>query len=465
MTLAERSRQASEAVPTGVVLRNDGDESLGDWLTSVILVAIAYYLAGRFGLSLALPPGYATAVWPPSGIALGTLLARGTRLWPGILVGSFFVNISTSFDDSSPEALALSITVAIVLGGGAAVQAILGTWLIRRFGQFPNSLSSVREIFSLMLLGGPVACLIAATVGVTALTLAGILKLSSVPFSWLTWWAGDSIGVFTFTPLVLVWLVKPAEDWRERRLAVSLPLGITFALSVMMLFYASNWEKDRLRLTFNNQAEIYKAAVGDQIVRRFDALRALDSFYNSADNVGRREFESFVARYFQLYPDVVGLSWNQRVKEEDRESVEEQLRRELGRDVIFTELDDQGRLVPAKHRSEYNIVRHVAPLERNLAAIGFDVASSPERALALNRARITGEPVATGSIKLIQNQGTTPGFLVFFPVYARGLPMRRRPIAVKTWRASPPACSFPRSCLPTPSKGSISMASMSPYMT
>ena len=36
----------------------------------VILVAAAYFITGRLGLLLAIPPGYATAVWPASGIAL-----------------------------------------------------------------------------------------------------------------------------------------------------------------------------------------------------------------------------------------------------------------------------------------------------------------------------------------------------------------------------------------------------------
>ena len=43
-------------------------------LCRVLLVALAYYVAGRFGLWLAIPPGYVSAVWPASGLALACLI-------------------------------------------------------------------------------------------------------------------------------------------------------------------------------------------------------------------------------------------------------------------------------------------------------------------------------------------------------------------------------------------------------
>jgi len=48
-----------------------------DYLRKVLILAFGYSLAGTVGLLLAVPPGYATAVWPPSGIALMALLCWG----------------------------------------------------------------------------------------------------------------------------------------------------------------------------------------------------------------------------------------------------------------------------------------------------------------------------------------------------------------------------------------------------
>src|SRR6267142_2568762 len=68
-------------------------------------MAAAYYVVGRLGLLLAIPPGYATAVWPASGIALAGTLLFGYRVWPGILLGSFLINLRTSLDTTSAASI------------------------------------------------------------------------------------------------------------------------------------------------------------------------------------------------------------------------------------------------------------------------------------------------------------------------------------------------------------------------
>jgi hypothetical protein len=56
-------------------------------LVLILLTAAAYWMTGRLGLLFAIPPGYATAVWPPSGIALAAALVCGVRVLPGIMLG------------------------------------------------------------------------------------------------------------------------------------------------------------------------------------------------------------------------------------------------------------------------------------------------------------------------------------------------------------------------------------------
>ncbi len=58
----------------------------------MLILALLYILTGKLGLLLAVPPGYATIIWPASGIALGMLMVHGARLWPGVLIGSFVLN-------------------------------------------------------------------------------------------------------------------------------------------------------------------------------------------------------------------------------------------------------------------------------------------------------------------------------------------------------------------------------------
>src|SRR5271163_5222103 len=64
--------------------------------TTVAGLAVVYFVAGKLGLQLAYVHASATAVWPCTGIAIAALLVFGYRVWPGILVGAFFVNLTTA---------------------------------------------------------------------------------------------------------------------------------------------------------------------------------------------------------------------------------------------------------------------------------------------------------------------------------------------------------------------------------
>ena len=67
-------------------------------LRGVLGLAAAYFIAGRLALLLAIPPGYATAIWPAAGVALAALVTLGPRLWPGIWIGSFLVTLLVGLD-------------------------------------------------------------------------------------------------------------------------------------------------------------------------------------------------------------------------------------------------------------------------------------------------------------------------------------------------------------------------------
>ena len=68
------------------------------WLQAglIVLLAAVYFAAAKVSLSAAIPPGYATPIWPPSGIALAALLLGGNRLWPGVWIGSFAARLDQS---------------------------------------------------------------------------------------------------------------------------------------------------------------------------------------------------------------------------------------------------------------------------------------------------------------------------------------------------------------------------------
>src|SRR5256885_6966167 len=82
---------------------------------SILGLAAAYFVAGKFGLSLALVNTSTTAVWPPTGIALAALLLMGHRVWPGIALGAFLVNVTTTADVPSSVGIAIGNTLEAII--------------------------------------------------------------------------------------------------------------------------------------------------------------------------------------------------------------------------------------------------------------------------------------------------------------------------------------------------------------
>jgi signal transduction histidine kinase len=183
----------------------------------ISLLAIVYFLAGKLGFALAIDPGNVTAVFPPSGIALGALLIFGLRVWPGIFIGAFFLNIQGFYSGQDGVELWVVILTGAGIGFGATIQAFFGAVILNRFGHDVEIFDHPKNIFVLFFLSGLVCCLINATIGTITLCLGGVGQWANFQAIWLTWWLGDSVGVVLFAPLALLFkkLNSLAFTWRH----------------------------------------------------------------------------------------------------------------------------------------------------------------------------------------------------------------------------------------------------------
>jgi CHASE1-domain containing sensor protein len=374
----------------------------------ILGVAAAYFATGKLALLLAIPPGYATAIWPPAGIALAALLLLGSRPFVGVFLGSFLVNLGTS---PSPA-------IAAVIALGASTQALVGASLIRRYVGEPLELLRWKEIARFLLLGGPASCVVGATVGVATLYATQSIKLSEFQFSWWTWWVGDVIGVAVVAPLVLIAFGEPRDRWRRRAVPVALPLAVLLAIVIGVFIFVSRREAARISSEFQARAAPLGASVQKRLEESVGVLRSLErdraeidaaTFRKSADGARDRS--------------ILALSWNPRVVDADRTEFEKA--------CPIKDRDHKQRLIPAPRRDDYVPIRYIEPHEPNAGALGFDVSSGIARFEALRRAGDSGSPAVTGKLVLVQ-ESSTSGHLVFLPVYSRPsetLEDRRRNLA------------------------------------
>src|SRR5688572_10810419 len=185
------------------------------WVRTVILAA-GYTLTGIVGLTLAVPPGYATPVWPPSGIALAALLLWGPRVWPGVAIGSVLVNIAVAATTAELTLDWIGVVVAFSVAAGSTVQALVCASMLQRgvgvaqvFESGPATL-----LFTGIAAG---ACLIASSWGAATLSVLGVVPADQFLPTWHTWWLGDLIGMLVLAPIFLTWrqsLLTGRRVWR-----------------------------------------------------------------------------------------------------------------------------------------------------------------------------------------------------------------------------------------------------------
>ncbi len=389
------------------------------WIWRSSLAAAIYWVAGKLALLMAIPPGYATAVWPAAGLALVCVLSWGPRVALGIAVGSFFVNAGTSFDASTRAALVRSVTIAAGIGFGAACQAFAGGLLIRRFVGFPTKLETDDDITRFIFLGGPLSCLVSPTIGVATLCGLGIVPWGNAGFNWWTWWIGDSIGVLIFAPLALLFVPNSDPIWHRRRALVGVPLLVGFAAVTVLFWRASAWEETRLRTEFERRGVPLAHALEARLSEYQSVVGFLSSLFEASPEVTRTQFREFCQRALRKYPGIQGLEWNPLVENSERADFEAAARREGPSGFEITEQDPSGALRRAAAHAEYVQVYYLEPEEGNGSAVGFDIASDPTRLEALARARASGEPSVTSPLRLVQEAGEQSGILLVAPVFGR----------------------------------------------
>ena len=388
---------------------------------AVLLVAAGYFISGRLGLLLAIPPGYATAVWPASGIALAATLFFGYRIWPGIWLGSFLINVGTSLNTDSTAALALSLLVPACIATGAVLHAVVGAILIQRWVGYNNLLTQEMQAVKILLLGGPVACVLSASVGVGTLWLRGFMPTSGVLLNWWTWWIGDSIGVLIFTPLLLVWSARPSSLWLRRQIYASVPLVLVFLLVVWLFVFVSRNEQQRLHASFSNTVAEFQVKLQRDAQDYLNALHSLQGFYDSTAVARHEGFTIFAGRLQARLPALQALSWNAHVPVHERARFEAELGRRLGQSGFsISEKTSDGHWRPAPLRDDYYPVQFIVPLSGNESALGFNTASDPVRWTAMRRAAEQDRPMATAPVQLVQETGHQPGVLIYLPVYSPG---------------------------------------------
>ena len=195
-----------------------------------------------------------------------------------------------------------------------------------------------------------------------------------------------------------------------------LVLLTSLLLSLVAIYWAARLfrTRDQLQLAVGIQQ------TRDAVVRRLgiytDMLAVGAALCEANPDITNEEFRRYVSalRVNDRYPGIQGIGFSLRVLSEHKEELVQTMER-------------QGltgfRIWPETSGAECQSIIYLHPMDlRNERAIGYDMSSDPVRKAAMDQARDSAVPAASGRVILVQEFGpqVQPGFLIYAPVYRGG---------------------------------------------
>ncbi len=260
-------------MPPQVFLNQESPLSRLNFGFRLLLIFASYFLAGGASLNFPFMTPNLILVWLPSGIALAALLGWGYAMAIPVFFASLSLNLISGV---SPYG-------AAVMAFGSTLAPVSVTWYLnyKNFSiHFPHRDDVIR-----FCLGSAVGMMISASLGCLMLWHAGTFEQPR--FAWISWWAGDMVGILLTAPVLFALHrggIRTKLIYEE-----SLIFICFFAISHWLIFLSPS---SPLQLTFVAMVVMIWAAV--RLGNLFTALTVLSSsaFAAIATYLGRGPFQS-----------------------------------------------------------------------------------------------------------------------------------------------------------------------------
>ncbi|PKI16248.1 CHASE domain-containing protein [Colwellia sp. 12G3] len=384
-------------------------------MKKILFVVIAFcihFSLVKFGSQFTIPFGFASLIWPVSGVMLGLYLLYGRT----ILIGSLLSSLLTIYQENltSPIPDYLIAILAIV----SVTQLVISKKLISRFMTFPLKTHIPNEIIKFLILTGPVSALITSLMVVISLWISLTLPTEVLYYIWASKWIGDFIGIIFLTPVILfigknIYVKKS----KNQTAAISTTLCVLGVISFIYIL-SSHYKYMEKEQQFINAIEPFVADMDVIQSNIKHHLIALEGLFQASEKVTRSEFKTFTKTISQLNLNLRALAWNPVITDKNRKAFELTLAKESFTQPYIKTLTDQG-FQPSPKQSYYIPIAFTEPLEANKSAVGLDVSTHPAVRESVNKAINLKTHVITPLLSLVQQQNKFTGVIVYYPVYTK----------------------------------------------
>lgn len=209
---------------------------------------------------------------------------------------------------------------------------------------------------------------------------------------------------------------SPIDRTKSRTWIPIVVLAGSLLLTGVAAFYVEKAVEAKDRARFERSVQEISNAIEGRLDTYVTLLRSGTGLFAASNEVEPEEFRRFVGQLDleHHYPGIQGIGFSVVVARDKKDQLVALMRRSGYPDFAIR---------PEVDRPEYHSIIYLEPLDRrNRVAIGFDMFTEPVRRAAMEQARDTGLPVASGRVTLVQeiDAEKQSGFLIYTPVYRNG---------------------------------------------
>jgi signal transduction histidine kinase len=166
-------------------------------------------------------------------------LIYGYKIGPAIFLGSFINNIVGFFARSAPIEYPSLIGISFVIALGSVLQMWAGLAGIHYLIKEKDILGSATNVFKFMFVG-LASSLVNPIIGTSILAIGEIIPWSDYSRIFVSWWLGDTAGIFVFTPFIWAWVKYPFPTMTFNKYMEALAL-LTCLFITSLLLLSSNF--------------------------------------------------------------------------------------------------------------------------------------------------------------------------------------------------------------------------------
>lgn len=198
-------------------------------------------------------------------------------------------------------------------------------------------------------------------------------------------------------------------------ITASLVVLLTFlSVTVWTWRNAVNNTKNDFQTSLDTGTKSAADLVQNTVATYGEVLRGTAGLFNINPNLSESAWQSYIdnLRFENRYPGMQGVSYIRTVSSDELGDFLSENKKADGQPYTIT---------PNTPRNTYNITRYISPnTPQQQPFYGYDPATEPVRAKAMDLARDTGSLAVSGKVTRVVDK--KPGFVLYFPVYKEGLP-------------------------------------------